>query len=129
VDRRRAARIGEADELEHAARRPDGALRPAVKIWVDAVDGELYVRSWRRPQVGWYRAARDHPEGHVSAGGVQQDVAFSEADHELNDAIDAAYREKYGRYTDYVGAMVRDKARATTLRLVPQPSDGKHRRQ
>jgi hypothetical protein len=27
------ARIGEADELELAACRPDGTLRPAVTIW------------------------------------------------------------------------------------------------
>jgi hypothetical protein len=64
----------------------------------------------------------------VSAGRVQRDVSFIEADHQVNDAIDAAYRKKYGRYTDYVGPMIRDEARATTLRLVPQPSDGQHRR-
>jgi hypothetical protein len=39
-------------------------------------------------------------------------------------AGDAAFREKYGRYTGYVEPMVAPQARATTLRLVPRSEAG-----
>ena len=69
----------------------------------------------------WFRGVQDRREGHVRAGGVDKDVAFVEADDDINDAIDAAYRAKYHRYSDsYVGPMVRPEARATTIRLVPR---------
>jgi hypothetical protein len=38
--------IGAADELEIAALRPDGTLRPATTIWVVRVGDDLYVRSY-----------------------------------------------------------------------------------
>jgi hypothetical protein len=39
------------------------------------------------------------------------------------DAVDAAYRSKYGRWS-YVDAMVSPDAAATTLRLVPADTKG-----
>jgi len=47
------------------------------------------------------------------------DVTLRDAGEEVNDAVDAAYREKYGRYTSYVPPMLAAQARATTLELVP----------
>ena len=47
-----------------------------------------------------------------------KDVTLSEAGDD-NDAVDAAYRTKYGRHSGYVEPMVGPEARATTLRLVP----------
>jgi hypothetical protein len=41
-------------------------------------------------------------------------------------AVDAAYRNKYGRYASYVEPMVSAHARQTTLRLIP--SCGSQRR-
>jgi len=64
-------------------------------------------------------------EGHISAGGVDRDVTYVPADDEVNDAVDAAYRDKYGRYPSYVEPMVAASARATTLKLVP--FDGAYR--
>ena len=43
----------------------------------------------------------------------------SSAGDDVNDAVDAAYRDKYGRYPSYVEPMVRAEAQTTTLRLVP----------
>jgi hypothetical protein len=113
-------RIGDADELRIAPRRKDGTRRRAVPIWVVRVGDELYVRSWRGDGGRWYRAAQASGEGHVSAGGVSNDVALLAADDDVNDAVDAALREKCGRYTGYVEPMVAPQARATTLRLVPR---------
>jgi hypothetical protein len=116
--------IGEVDELRIAPRRGDGTLSRAVPIWAVRVGDELYVRSWRGGDGRWYRAAQGSREGHASAGGVSKDVALLAADHQVNDAVDAAFREKYGRYRGYVGPRVAPQARATTLRLVPRSKAG-----
>ena len=117
-------RIGEADELHIAPRRPNGVLRRSLPIWVVRVGDALYVRSWRGDDGCWYCAARASRDGQVSAGGVSKDVALLAAGDEVNDAVDAAFREKYGRYTGYVEPMVAPQARATTLRLVPRSAAG-----
>ena len=38
-------RIGNAEELQLASRRPDGTLRPYVTIWVVRSGEDLYIRS------------------------------------------------------------------------------------
>src|SRR3954452_13747614 len=117
-------RIGGNDELRIAPRGKDGTLRRAVPIWVVRVGDELYVRSWRGDDGRWYRAAKANGEGQVAAGGVTKDVALLAARDEVNDAVDAAFREKYGRYPGYVEPMVAPQARATTLRLAPRSEAG-----
>jgi hypothetical protein len=92
-----------------------------VTIWVVRHGDDLYVRSWRGPTGTWFRGAQDSHEGHVGAGGVENEVRFVEADGDVNDAIDAAYRTKYHRYgVRYIDPMVHPEARATTLKLVPR---------
>src|SRR3954447_22164536 len=112
-------RIGEADELHIAPRRKDGTLRRAVPISVGRVDDQLYVRSWRGTDGSWFQTGQRSREGHISAGGVERDIPYVPAEDEVNDAVDAAYRDKYGRYPSYVEPMVAAAARATTLKLVP----------
>ena len=79
------------------------------------------MRSWRGDAGAWYRAAKARRQGHISAGGIERDVEFAEADDAVNDAVDAGYLNKYARYPSYVQPMVTAEARATTLRLVPRP--------
>lgn len=116
-------RIGGAEELEITARRGDGTFREPVPIWVVGVGEDLYIRSWRGEKGGWFRAAHASRAAHVSAGGVDRDVALLDADDEVNDAVDQAYRQKYNRYASYVPPMVAPQARATTLKLLPQGSE------
>jgi hypothetical protein len=112
-------RIG-SEELRIAPRRKDGTLRRPLPIWVVRVGDELYVRSWRGHDGSWYRAALTSGEGNISAGGVKRHVAYEPVGEEVNDAVDKAYRQKYGRYTGYIEPMIAPQARATTLRLVPR---------
>ena len=113
--------IGAAEELHIAPVRGDGTLRTPVTIWVVRVGDDLYVRSWRGPAGGWFRAARRTHQGHIRAGGIDKDVLFVEVDDHVNEAIDAAYRSKYRRYAaSYLAPMVRPEARATTIKLVPR---------
>jgi hypothetical protein len=81
---------------------------------------ELFLRSWRGAGGGWYRAVQASHARHISAGGVERDVAYVADDDKLNDAVDAAHREKHSRYTGYVAPMVAPQAQVTTRRLVPQ---------
>ena len=116
------AKIGAAEELQLAPRRPDGTPRKPVTVWVVRHGDDLYVRSWRGRGGAWFRAAQARREGRIRAGGVEKDVTFvEETDPGINDQIDAAYRTKYRRYADtYVPPMVTPEARATTLKLVPR---------
>ncbi|MGH2946122.1 MAG: DUF2255 family protein [Solirubrobacteraceae bacterium] len=115
------ARIGTADELELAALRRDGILRKSVTIWVVRQGDELYVRSAYGPKAAWFRGAQVRHEGRVRAGGIEKDVAFVPASHELEHQIDAAYSTKYRRYGErFIGTMTGPEARATTLKLVPR---------
>ncbi len=113
-------RIGMAVELQIAPRRRDGTLRSSVPIWVVRVGDDLYVRSYRGSGGSWFRAAQRSQEGRIQAGGVQKDVEFTaETDSEINEGIDAAYRSKYGRYSQYVAPMLTAEVRATTMKLIP----------
>lgn len=88
-------RIGDAEELGIAPERRDGS---------------------------WFRAAETRREGRISAGGVEKDVTFVDAD-DVNIAIDAAYRAKYRRYSaGIVNTTLTPQARAATLQLVPRNS-------
>ena len=117
------ARIGSADEMELASERTNGTLRNPVTIWVVRVGDDLYARSVNGPTGAWYRGTQETHEGHVSAGGVEKDVTFVDADADrdpaLNDQIDAAYRSKYRRYSpSIVNTVLTPQARGATLKLV-----------
>ncbi|MFC4014072.1 DUF2255 family protein [Nonomuraea purpurea] len=116
------SRIEAADELEIAPRRRDGTLRKPVPIWVVRTGDDLYVRSYKGYDGAWFRAALASHEGRIRAGGVEKDVTFTEeADPDVNERIEAAYRDKYHRYgPTYVDPMVATQARATTLKLLPR---------
>jgi hypothetical protein len=56
-----------------------------------------------------------------SAGGVEKDVRFVEADADLEARIDDAYREKYRRYAkSSVDSTLTPQARLAALKIVPQ---------
>ena len=84
-------RIGRADELRIASRRPDGSLRPYVTIWTVRSGDDIYVRSahgWDNP---WFQRALHSDAGRIQAGGVERDVAFEPTGPDLTTALHAAY--------------------------------------
>src|SRR3954452_24940035 len=112
---RQLADAGEIDIVVPAPDRPE--LRTPISIV--AVDGDLYVRSWKGDAGIWFRRAHRYGAGSIVAAGHQHQVRFTAAgDPDLNARIDDAYRSKYGT-SSYTQAMTRPPATATTTRLDP----------
>lgn len=111
--------IGDASELRVASLRGDGSLRRPRTIWVVRRGDDLYVRSVRGSEGAWFRGVQERHQGHISAGGLERDVTFSDGDHALDDEIDEEYRRKYGRASTAVDRITSADARSTTIRLVP----------
>ena len=118
-------RIGAAEEIGLASRRPDGSLRPFVTMWVVHAWGDLYVRSAYGPDNPWYRRATASGAGRIRAGGIEREVSFAQAASEAQGDIDAAYHGTYDRHGPrIVGSVVGPSAHRVTVRLVPQPEEG-----
>jgi hypothetical protein len=119
------ATIDGTGEVDVATRRGDGTLRKARIVWIVRHGDAVYVRSVNGTTAAWYRGVQTLHEGELAAGPVHRDVVFVEAgEHSgdgsaLDDALDEAYRDKYGRSSSAVAAITADAARATTLRVDP----------
>jgi hypothetical protein len=113
--------IGRAEELKIASLRSEGTLTKPVTIWIVRDGDDLYVRSVNGPAAAWFRGTQARHEGRIDAGGVTKEVTFVDADPEINDQLDAAYRTKYRRYAaNIINSIVTAKARSTTMKVVPR---------
>jgi len=116
-------RIGRAEELELASRKPDETFSRFTTMWVVRVGDHLCVRSAYGPDSTWYRRARTTGRGRVRAGGIERNVAFTDippTDTQTHAAIDQAYHDKYDRYgLRIVGSVIGRDAATVTLRLEP----------
>jgi hypothetical protein len=57
----------------------------------------------------------------ISAGGVEREVTFVDADGDIDAQIDDAYRSKYSRYAQsIVDTVLTPEARSATIKLVPR---------
>ena len=105
-------RIGNAEEVQVTSRRGDGTLRKPVTIWVVRDGDSLYVRSVKGPTGAWFRGTQERHEGRIT---------FVDADHDIGDKVDAAYRAKYRRYAGSIlNSVLTPQARSTTIQLVPR---------
>lgn len=113
-------RVTEAEELEIATYGDDGTLRPAVTIWVVGHGDEVYVRSAKGRDKGWFRHALASGRGRVRAGGYEGDVTFVEPGPEVDAPLDEAYHVKYDEHhAQWVGPVVGPVAARATLRVTP----------
>jgi hypothetical protein len=112
-------------EVDIATRRSDGTLRAARIVWIVRHGDAVYVRSGNGTTAAWYRGVQTCREGELSAGRLQRGVVFVEAGAHagegsgLDDALDVAYRGKYGRLSSAVVRITADVARAATPRVDP----------
>jgi hypothetical protein len=117
-------KIGTAEELKIRSMRRDGTLRKPVTIWVVRVGERLYVRSIKGRTGPWFRGTQSRREGHIRAGGVDKDVSFVDADEDVTEEIDTAYRAKYDRYpASVLNTVLTPAARSATIQLVPRTAD------
>jgi len=113
-------RIGRAEEVQVASRRPDGSLRPFATIWLVRVGDLLYVRSAHGHDNPWFQRALHAGHGRIRAGGVERDVSFEVPEPAVSSDVTAAYHVKYDRYGPAtVGTVVSAEAVGSTLRVAP----------
>ncbi|XVU29094.1 DUF2255 family protein [Actinoplanes sp. CA-054009] len=86
-----------------------------VELGMVVVDGGLYVRAFRGRRSGWFQAALADPHGHISSGALDRDVLLT-AERGPAEALDAAYRAKYGANA---GLVASPSAHDATLHIVP----------
>lgn len=113
-------RIAETDDLHVAPFREDGVTYGTPTwIWSVVVDDALYVRAYHGTKSSWYQAAVRQKAGRMTAAGMTREVEFEPVEGSINDAIDEAYRAKYGK-NPYFGSMIAPRARAATIRINPR---------
>ena len=116
-------KVGKAEEVQIASVGPDGTLRKPVTVWAVRHGDALYLRSVAGRSGRWFRGTQERHEGRIRARGVQQDVTFVDADHDIDGEVDDAYRTKYRRYAGSIlNSVLTPQARASTMKLVPRPS-------
>lgn len=107
--------LEDASEIEVAGSRKDGSLRSFRIIWHAVLDGALYARSVNGPDSGWYVGVSRQMHGAIRWAGQQREVDYV-ADASQDDALDEAYRARYGNGGP-TQALNREPARGTTLRI------------
>jgi hypothetical protein len=116
-------RISEARELEIAPRRVDGRVGRWLPIWVVCVDDQVYVRTWYRRSTGWFGQVTKTGRARIRAPGLELEVVVADLGDEdpaVREAVDDAYRAKYGTPGDEtVAGMTTNASAATTLLLAP----------
>jgi hypothetical protein len=90
-----------------------------VTIWAVRHDDDVYVRSVNGTSATWYRAAKRRGTGHIRSGGVERDVRFLQSEPDIEDALDRAYRNKYGGSSSATQRIIAPAARDTTIRIAP----------
>jgi hypothetical protein len=89
---------------------------------VVVVQQRVIVRSWNDKPGGWYRAFREHPQGHVQINDHDIPIrAIPVRSARLNDATDEGLRAKYTTKANakYVRGFKTAKRKAATLELIP----------
>ena len=111
--------IAQKDDFHIAPFRPDGeTFGTPTWVWVVAVDDQLFVRAYNGVRSRWYQAAVSQKAGKIEAAGMVKKVRFEPVTGSIQDEIDEAYRQKY-KGSPYLNAMIRDQAKAATLRILP----------
>ncbi len=115
-------RIGRAEEVQVAPLRRDGKPRNPVTVWAVRQGDDVYIRSAVKGRnADWYRRVQETHQGRIWAGGIEKDVTFVNAEPDVNDEVDAAYRAKYRRYAGRIlNSCLTPEARSTTIKVVPR---------
>lgn len=93
----------------------------SVEIGIVTVGDVAFVRAYRGSQSAWYQAIHTYGRGFIHAEGLDRAVTFYSADPLLADAIDAAFRAKYGHHGPHAIALATSAvARHATVAITPE---------
>lgn len=113
--------IAREEDFHLSADRPEGEPK-WVRIWGVTVGDRAYVRSFNGTAGKWYNSALDSGSGHIAVGDIDATavrfVPVDEADEDVNQAVDAAYRAQY-EGSPYAVTMSTEPVRRNTLVVVP----------
>jgi hypothetical protein len=113
-------RIAGTDDLHISPLREDGVTYGTPTwIWSVVVGGKLFVRAYNGQSSRWHKAAMRQKAGSITAAGMTREVVFQHADIEVQDAIDAAYRAKYGS-SPHLKPMIASQAQSATVEISPR---------
>jgi hypothetical protein len=113
------AHLAEVEEISIGFRRPDGSTG-STPVWIVRVGDNLFVRSIRGPEGGWYRRLRADPNGEVREGGHLHSVhAEPVANTHTIAEVTRAYATKYSG-SPFVRPLLEEPAASATLRLDPR---------
>ncbi|MFI7666931.1 DUF2255 family protein [Nocardia sp. NPDC049526] len=113
--------VARVDEIEVSSLRSDGSVTSPRIIWAVRDGDEVYIRSVNGPTAAWYRSTRARHQGRLNVGDLDLDVSFVDVDGQINDRVDAAYRDKYRRYAaSIIDSINSPNAAQTTMRVDPR---------
>lgn len=91
-----------------------------MTIWVVRHGDDLFIRSYRGPDGGWYRASQARHEGRVEAGGVEKAVAFADVGHGVEPRSTPPTARSTGGSAGLSTRWSAPGTQATAIRLVPR---------
>jgi hypothetical protein len=116
-------------DLDAISRTPDLYVSPfrddgitygtPTQTWALVVDGQVYVRAANGPTSRWYQAAITQGAGRVRVADQDYEVTFAEAPADVDNAIDAAYEDKYPG-SSAVPIMQGDGPKSATVVITPR---------
>mgnify|MGYP001014987622 CR=1 FL=1 len=113
-------KIAATDDLHVSPYREDGVTYGTPTwIWSVVAADAVYVRPYSGRDSSWYKAAVIQRAGRITAAGLTRDVTFEPVDGPVNEAVDQAYRAKYGS-SPYLSAMIGDQVQCTTVKIMPR---------
>ncbi len=113
-------RIAANDDLHISPYRDDGVTYGTPTwIWSVVVEGDLYVRAYNGTNSRWHKSAMRQKAGRITVAGMTRDVEFEAVEGSMDEAIDAAYREKY-HSSQYLAPMIGARTRSATVRITPR---------
>lgn len=112
--------LADAREVVVETREGDRAI--STIIWVVAVDGELYIRSFLGDEGRWFQRVLENPEVTLRFGATRVGFrAVSAIDDKIVTEVSNAFVEKYPAGLS-LESMIRPEVLHTTLRLEPAHS-------
>ena len=114
-------KLAESDEVEIETRADAKSPAHRTVIWIVPTQAGIYIRSYKGKRGRWYQETIANPQVSIHVGRRQARArAIPDTGSKTVEAVNAAYREKYGeRWPSETEEMMKRSLFPTTLRLEP----------